>query len=263
MKLSSIWLLFVFAGVALATESDYLKLKPEMFGGYFYKLVSDRTVEEYLFGTNGYVTVILGDKEAVACRWSYWTIEGEKTLLVFQKTNSPYRLSHVFQSMTETNAVTVKGLRFTRKRATIFEGTYTTGAPDLSGSVLTLKNGTFTNDSWSDVGPPFGDKATGTYIVEGNRITLSGTRPSDKEKFTTVWYAYTIDGIPILLAAMGDRLLPGFSFRSDVLPKGPKGVVWPELFRQHPNLPNLSNYLGSSYTTPEELNELIRERNIH
>jgi len=252
MILSSILLLFAFAGVVLASESDYLKLKPEMFGGYFYKLISDRTVKEYLFGTNGYVTAIFGDQEAVTSRWFYWKIEGDKTLLMFQKTNST--VSHVFKSMTETNAVTVKGLRFTRKRATVFEGTYSG-----SGDIITLKDGKFTMDGWTDVGPTFEYKTTGTYVVEGNRVTLSGTRSPDKKEVTSVWYAYVVDSVPLLVPLHGNRLLPFFACMWDVLPKG---MRWPELFRQRPNIANLSSYLGHSWTTPEEFHEMRRERNL-
>ena len=137
-----------------------------------------------------------------------------------------------------------------------FDGNYSSG-PDLSGETLTLTNGEFTLATWGDLGPSF-KRGTGTYVIEANRITLSGTWASAKTSFTSVWYAYTVDGILVLAPFVGGRVSPELVCRSDV---HANGNGWPDLFRKHPKLAWFDDWLDHGYRTPAECNGWLEKYN--
>jgi len=137
-----------------------------------------------------------------------------------------------------------------------FDGSYTDGSNFGGGWSIILTNGTFSLDSWYDVGPTR-QKATGTYTVKSNQVVLSGTISDEgstrKAEFTSELYAYSIDSVPILVRFEAGRLQNDVMFRKDVFPKAFGN--WIEFYRLYPKLYRFIEILRHSYTTPAECNE--------
>ena len=98
-----------------ARPEQYVKLTPEMFIDYEFDLVSDKSVEQCWFGTKGIVGVSCGIKNGpVTAPVGRWKIEDGKTLLI--TVSNQIWFSHVFSTMTATNAVTTSGQWFVKKK---------------------------------------------------------------------------------------------------------------------------------------------------
>lgn len=105
-------------------KQGFATIKPDMFAGYSYHLVSDQRIEDYIFGSDGVVAATIGTREMVAGVTEevvagpllYWRIRDEKKLIISDEPEGDMRTSLVFKSISENRAVTVGGRVFTRQR---------------------------------------------------------------------------------------------------------------------------------------------------